>query len=287
VQIPTTKEEIDHVENLFSHVGYPGCLGSIDCVHIPWRKCTWTLQTKCKNKKRGCPTVFFEVVASHITRVLHVSCMFWGCCSDSLIVKFYEDVHEAMGGRYSALPFEVSDINREKIADHGACYNMSAIFFLLYIYVISYLSLNVETGFYFLPDGGYPKVKYLIFPFKWPEVGTDRQNGLPTYSPSKRTLIGPLAPSSTYLDVWLIQLLFKRPISWSKCSMNVVFCTTSFLIKMTHATGGSEWLVVRFFLLKLLMMFLLLKMIFSYTHNAHRNDDEWIIIQYIYAQSIS
>jgi hypothetical protein len=89
------------------HVGYTGCLGSIDCVHVPWRKCTSMLQTQCKNKQKGCPTVVFEVVVSHTTRVLHVSCMCGGFCSDALIIKFDENVHEVMDGRYSTLAFEI------------------------------------------------------------------------------------------------------------------------------------------------------------------------------------
>jgi hypothetical protein len=136
VKMPTTKEEIDHAEHLFCHVGYPGCLGSIDCIHVPWRKCTWTLQTQCKNKKKGCPTVVFEVVASHTTRVLHVSCMFWGCCSNALMVKFDEAVHEIMDGKYSTIAFEVSYIDGDKITDHGAFYNTSChkiVFISLYM----------------------------------------------------------------------------------------------------------------------------------------------------------
>jgi hypothetical protein len=136
---------------------------------------TWTLQTQCKNKKRVVQQLFFEVAASHTTRVLHVSCMFWGCCSDTLIVKFDEAVHEVVDGRYSTLAFEVSDIDGYKITDNGAFYNMSSNCFDFFIRVISYLSFIGEPGFYFISDGGYPKVKYLICPFKWPEVRTDRQ----------------------------------------------------------------------------------------------------------------
>jgi hypothetical protein len=92
-----------------------------------------------QEQKKGCPTVVFEVVASHTTRVLHVSCMFWGCCSDALIVKFDEAVHEVMDGRYSTLAFEVSDIDGDKKTDHGAFYNMSSNCFHFFICVISYL----------------------------------------------------------------------------------------------------------------------------------------------------
>jgi hypothetical protein len=96
IKMPTTKEEIEHVESLFRLVGHPSFLGSIDCVHIPWRKCTWKLQETCKNKKKSSPTVMFEVLASHAIKVLHVTDMFWGCCSDFLIVKFDQAVYEIM-----------------------------------------------------------------------------------------------------------------------------------------------------------------------------------------------
>jgi hypothetical protein len=92
-----------------------------------------------RTKKKGCPTVVFEVVASHTTRVLNVSCMLWGCCSNALIVKFDEAVHEVIVGRYSTLAFEVSDIDGDKITDDGDFYNMSSNCFHFFIYVISYL----------------------------------------------------------------------------------------------------------------------------------------------------
>jgi hypothetical protein len=154
-----------------------------------------------QEQKKVCATFVFEVVASHTTRVLVVSCMFWGCCSDYLIVKFDEAVHEVVDGRYSTLPFEVSNIDGDKIADHGAFYSMSLIFFL-HIYVISYLSLIVETGFYFLSDGGYPKVKYLSFPFNWPEVGTDHHKRSSHLESIQKDIERTLAPSSKGVDVW-------------------------------------------------------------------------------------
>jgi hypothetical protein len=33
IKVSETKEEVDHVENLYRLIGYPGCVGSIDCVH--------------------------------------------------------------------------------------------------------------------------------------------------------------------------------------------------------------------------------------------------------------
>jgi hypothetical protein len=50
IKMQTTKAEIVHVENSFHRVGCPGCLDSIDCVHIPWEEVhlynTGTMQKK-------------------------------------------------------------------------------------------------------------------------------------------------------------------------------------------------------------------------------------------------
>jgi hypothetical protein len=95
-----------------------------------------------QEQRKGCPTVVFEVVASHATRVLHVSCMFWGRCSDALIDKFEEAVHEVMDGRHSTLALEVSEIDGDKINDHGMFYNMSSnCFHFLYVLFLTCHSL--------------------------------------------------------------------------------------------------------------------------------------------------
>jgi hypothetical protein len=60
--------------------------------------------------------------------------------------------------------------------------------------------------------------------------------------------------------------------------MDILFCTTSFFITMVQTTGGSEWWVVCFCLMRLLMI-PVIENDFSYTRNAHWNDDAWIIIQ--------
>ena len=83
--------------------------------------------------KKGCPTVVFEVVASHTTKVLHISDMFWGCCSDALIVKYDEAVHEVMDGNYSTSPFEIFDTDGNKIVDHGML-NCVCYYFLIHAF---------------------------------------------------------------------------------------------------------------------------------------------------------
>jgi hypothetical protein len=78
-------------------------------------------------------------------KVMHISDMCWGSCGDSIIVKHNKSVHEVMDGQYSVLPFEVNDKYGKPI---------------------------VIYGLYYIRDGGYPKFKYVVCPFKWPQIGT-------------------------------------------------------------------------------------------------------------------
>jgi hypothetical protein len=74
--------------------------------------------------------------------------MFWGACGDSLIVKYNEAVHELMDGSFYLLPVQLIDIQGNNITVYG---------------------------YYFIGYGGYPKLKYFVCPFKWPQSGMDME----------------------------------------------------------------------------------------------------------------
>ena len=76
--------EITHVEGLYGCLGLPGCVGSVDCVHIPWEKCPAGLLSSCKGKE-GYPTLVFEVVVSHTCKILSVSSVFFSADNDKTI----------------------------------------------------------------------------------------------------------------------------------------------------------------------------------------------------------
>jgi hypothetical protein len=92
IKLPCTKDEINHVERLYHDVSHPGCIGSIDCVHVGYAGA---------GDDKGKPSVVFEVTSSHTTKSMHVSRMFWGATTDITIVKFDEAVWEFMTGIYS------------------------------------------------------------------------------------------------------------------------------------------------------------------------------------------
>jgi hypothetical protein len=71
--------------------------------------------------------------------------MHWGATNDSTIYKFDPDVHELMIGVYSTRQFTLWKYQTSK---------------------------STHIGMYYISDGSYPKMKYLIPPFKWTQVGT-------------------------------------------------------------------------------------------------------------------
>jgi hypothetical protein len=53
IHLPKTDEEINHVERLYHRIGFPGAIGSVDCVHLPWNSCRHTLRMQCINAGAG------------------------------------------------------------------------------------------------------------------------------------------------------------------------------------------------------------------------------------------
>ncbi len=48
---PETEEEFRECELLYKEAGFDGCVGSIDCVHIPWEHCPAFLTNVCTGKE--------------------------------------------------------------------------------------------------------------------------------------------------------------------------------------------------------------------------------------------
>jgi hypothetical protein len=83
-------EEMDRVEEVYRHMGFPGCIGSMDCTHIFWDKCPEKLRFLCKGKE-GKPSVAFQCIVEHTRRIQHISKPFYGATNDITIT--YQDTY--------------------------------------------------------------------------------------------------------------------------------------------------------------------------------------------------
>jgi hypothetical protein len=87
IRLPHDEDSILHVMALYERKGLPGCVGSVDCVHVCWDKCPSSLHSTCKGKDKV-PTLAFEVACSHTKKIIHVSQFFWGTYNDKTISRF-------------------------------------------------------------------------------------------------------------------------------------------------------------------------------------------------------
>ena len=128
-------EELDAVVKVYEHMGFPGCIGSMDVTHIYWDKCPERLRFLCKGKE-GKPTVAFQAVVEHTKRIQHISKPFYGATNDITIT--YQDTY----------PMKL--LSKQVHADRVfQTYNRTG-------------DVTYWKGAYLLTDGGYPKVAMLM-----------------------------------------------------------------------------------------------------------------------------
>ena len=77
-------EQIQAVLAQYEALGFPGCVGSIDCVHISWQGCPAALRnTMCGAK--GKPTLSFEVISTSSRRIISSTRAFYGTRNDKTV----------------------------------------------------------------------------------------------------------------------------------------------------------------------------------------------------------
>ena len=65
-----TMEDINKLLDEGNKSGFPGCIGSIDCMHWEWKNCPSAWKGMFQGKS-GVPTVVLEAIADHTTRFWH------------------------------------------------------------------------------------------------------------------------------------------------------------------------------------------------------------------------
>mmetsp|Transcript_14316 Transcript_14316/g.16648 ORF Transcript_14316/g.16648 Transcript_14316/m.16648 type:complete len:323 (+) Transcript_14316:290-1258(+) len=150
IKLPETEEELRHVLGLYERKGHPGCVGSVDCVHVIWDQCPAGLHSLCTGKEKV-PTLAFEVVSSHTKKILAVTKDFPGTYNDKTISKYDE-----------AIKF-LRDI-KNRVAN----YKWKSLYFDGDV-----IKTRLNKGCYFICDGGYCFWDILIPPYKNQMEGSD------------------------------------------------------------------------------------------------------------------
>lgn len=76
-----TKEDTDRLLALGERRGFPGMLGSIDCMHWEWKNCPKAYHGQYTGKE-GAPTLILEVVADYELWIWHVFFGLFGSLND-------------------------------------------------------------------------------------------------------------------------------------------------------------------------------------------------------------
>ena len=83
VKMPTG-ERLNKVKRMYEQLGLPGCKGSMDCNHISWDKCSYTLKNMCTGKEKE-PTLSFNCIVDHSRLIYHCSLAFSGASNDRIL----------------------------------------------------------------------------------------------------------------------------------------------------------------------------------------------------------
>ena len=139
-RLPRNEGKIRHVTGLYERVGLPGCVGSIDCVHLVWDKCPAGFLSACRGKEK-LPTLAFQVVASHTRKILSVSSFYAGTTNDKIIARFDPAIRKIRGDYdlFSDMVWHTVDVDGTRHEHKGA---------------------------YYVCDGGYHAWKELVAPYK-------------------------------------------------------------------------------------------------------------------------
>jgi hypothetical protein len=132
-------EDLTAVVSKYTRMGFPGCVGSTDCVHFYWDRCPHNVRHLFLGKE-GKPTVAYSLIADHTRRIRSLTIGNPGARNDKSISQYDKSIQDIRGKRlYQDEVFHLYD-------EHG--------------------QLTPHYGLYLLCDGGYHKWRIMQCPNK-------------------------------------------------------------------------------------------------------------------------
>jgi len=132
VYVPKTREDLARVETPYALVGLPGCIGSMDVVHIAWCMCPTYLMNLAKGME-GYTSIAYNVICDHKGRAQAVLAGTYGAFNDKTIVRYDNYVHAIRTQAF------FTELQYEVRTGPGAC------------------DVEMVEGAYLIIDGGYHK----------------------------------------------------------------------------------------------------------------------------------
>jgi hypothetical protein len=119
IKFPKTSAEVKSCVETYAREHLPGCMGSIDCVHVPWPKAIASLRSWYVGKE-GIPTVAFEVIVDHSRRILSVSQPHPGSLNDKTVASMDCTLHEVRTlPLYTTFPWKALEAPSSEKSMHG------------------------------------------------------------------------------------------------------------------------------------------------------------------------
>ncbi len=114
VKVPRTNEDVEKSMYPYKRAGLPGCIASVDCVHIDWDAAPWSMRNLLNNTKNGkSKTMVFQVAVNNKREILSVAGAFHGVMHDSLIARCDTFFQSVMNGAYDHIEYEVYTMENE------------------------------------------------------------------------------------------------------------------------------------------------------------------------------
>ena len=137
IYLPRNEEELLPVTKRYEEVGLPGCMGSVDVVHVKWSNCPAGDFNRAKGKE-SFPSLAFECISDYDRRITGVYGPQFGSRNDKHIVKSDGNVLAVGEDWYKTVQWNYFNDDGE---------------------------VSTETGAYLICDNGYLQWPILMCPF--------------------------------------------------------------------------------------------------------------------------
>lgn len=103
-----TEEDVQRLLHIGEARGFPGMLGSIDCMHWEWKNCPVPWKAQFTRGDYGVPTIMLEAVASHDLWIWHAYFGVSGCNNDINVLNQSPVFTQVLQGRAPEVQFAVN-----------------------------------------------------------------------------------------------------------------------------------------------------------------------------------